>query len=124
MSEENKVLRQRSESINEWSDNQLLDYLLSSPEEGGESTSEVLDSPESFGQDAMGICGYAADFSQPSQMVSSMLDSIKRTLSFGALDELMLQPPSKRLHYTGEVCEQPSPSSPFSVAHLCPEFII
>ena len=124
ISKEHKILRERSESINEWSDSQLLDYLLSSRDEGGESKAEVLYSPESFSQETMGSCGYAADSTQSSQLVSSMLNSIKRTLSFGVLDELMLQPQSERLHFTTNICEQQSPSSSFSVAQLCSEFII
>lgn len=123
--EKRETFTQSKKSINEWSDHQLLAYLMGSQEEGGESTSDVLDPANSFSQDgSVGSWEYGTDLTQPPQQVSSMLDSIKRTLSFGAMDELMLQPPSKRLHYTS-ICEQSSqPSSFSSVDQLYPQFII
>ena len=58
------------------------------------------------------------------QQVSSVLDAIKRKLSFGALHELMLLPPNKRLHYSQDLCYQLSPTSSSSADQTFPEFII
>lgn len=55
--------------------------------------------------------------------VQEMLDSIKRTLSFGGLDEFPLLQPSKRLHIGGNPDEQ-SPTNSASMSSFFPEFLL
>lgn len=112
------------DSLNEWSDNQLLAYLTSLQGEGVVSTSSS-DSSEIVTTRNKTGCRYATGLAQPPQQVSSVLDSIKRKLSFGALDELMLLPANKRMHYSDSINEQSSPtSSSSSVDQAFPELII
>ncbi|ONK80121.1 uncharacterized protein A4U43_C01F14100 [Asparagus officinalis] len=123
-SKQQKALgEERTNNLYEWSDNQLLCYLMSLQEGGGASTAGSHSS-EPFSIDDTNGCGYADASAKPPQHVSSVLDSIKRKLSFCALDELMLLPPNKRLHYSHNVYVESSPTSSSSVDQLFTESVI
>ncbi|XP_020575288.1 NAC transcription factor 32-like [Phalaenopsis equestris] len=98
----------------ELNDCQLMGYLLGSAtqaESGCESSDLVYDGDF-----------FVGDQQQP-ELVSSMLGSIKRKLSFGALDELMMLPPGKRTHHFN-AGEELSPTESDSDEQECLEFLI
>lgn len=109
----------------DWNDYRHLSRLLNSQEEGGDSRSENSDSDcsRSAGLDNTTSDGCGGD---QSHMVSSMLNSNKRTLSFGVMDELMLLPGNKRVHYwSSSSCGQLSPSESDSLEDQAfPDFFL
>ncbi|KAG0454584.1 hypothetical protein HPP92_023876 [Vanilla planifolia] len=85
--------KERSDAV-EWSDQQLMGYLMGTCESMGESSD-----PGSTRTSGTGGCRSfgALQPTPPPQLMDSVLCSIKRKLSFGALDELiMMQPGGKR----------------------------
>ncbi|XP_020266706.1 NAC transcription factor 29-like [Asparagus officinalis] len=120
---EHEILKGSSENIIEWSDQQLFAYLLGSHEKGEESTSEVINSPNSCSEETTAYYGCTAEMAQSSQMVPPMLNSIKRMLSFGTLDELILQSPSKKSCYTS-ISEQPLQTGSLLAEQFYPEFLM
>lgn len=106
----------------EWSDYQLLSYLMGSHNEG-KIACEKSNRTESTNSSGLDVApgGY-----EESQLpVSSVLESIKRKLSFGALDELMLlPPPAKRLNYSSCEGDESSPAGSVSVDQMYPQFMI
>lgn len=118
----NRFANQKTEdsSSSHWSDYKLLAKLLNSQEEGSDSGSENSDmeySKSSGLNSTTAINGCGANQAQPSDVVSSVLNSIKRTLSLGVMDEFMLLPQNKRPQY----CDRLSRSS---VQRTCPNFFI
>ncbi|XP_010904917.1 NAC transcription factor 29 [Elaeis guineensis] len=106
----------------EWSDYQLLSYLMGSQNEG-KTACENSNRPESTDSSGLDVAPGGCGESQL-PMVSSVLESIKRKLSFGALDELMLLPPAKRLNCSSSEGDNSSPAGSVSVDQVYPQFMI
>ncbi|XP_020256631.1 NAC transcription factor 29-like [Asparagus officinalis] len=124
--EKNEELKTNNNIFSEWSDYKLLAQLLNSREEGGDSGCENSDSDSSKFSGVDNIVSNGCENTQASspKMVSSVLNSLKRTLSFGVMDEFMLMSPNKRAHYLASDYHQLSPSQSVSVDRAFPEFLI
>lgn len=95
---------EEDKNLYELNNDKLLEYLLDS--HVGKST----------GATSMECLSHISDLTQSaSKLISSKLDSIKRMLSFEALDELMLHPPTKRHCYDAYYDELVSPTCSFSI---------
>ncbi|OAY80589.1 NAC transcription factor 56-like [Ananas comosus] len=115
------VMEERNIGLSEWSDYQVLSYFIDSQQEAEIASCSL---------------GMATNNNnnvnlEPHQLplISSVLDSVKKTLSFGALDELMLRlPPSYQpLNSSSSICEQPSSpsaSGSISVDQVFPQFMM
>ncbi|PKA47254.1 NAC transcription factor ONAC010 [Apostasia shenzhenica] len=111
-----------------WSDQQLLVYLLGSCESSGESSDPgSLTSPEHGCWSYSGVhpaaVGPAAPPPQP-PYVDSGLSSIKRNLSFSMLDELMITQPGDYKRLQRSAGGQPSPAVSFSVNQWLEDFFM
>lgn len=115
------IMEERNIGLSEWSDYQVLSYFIDSQQEAEIASCSL---------------GMATNNNnnvnlEPHQLplISSVLDSVKKTLSFGALDELMLRlPPSYQpLNSSSSICEQPSSpsaSGSISVDQVFPQFMM
>ncbi|PKA59095.1 NAC transcription factor NAM-B2 [Apostasia shenzhenica] len=105
-------------SFMDLSDCQLMGYLLGSSSSEAESAGESSDLISGGG-----YIGYQQPASGGRDVLSSMLSSMKRKISFSSLDDLMTLPPvGKRLHFPAG--GQLSPTESGSEDQECLEFLI
>ncbi|XP_008782049.2 NAC transcription factor 29-like [Phoenix dactylifera] len=120
---ERQVTTGEKSSLFEWSDYQLLSYLVGSRDEG-KSACENSNRPKSANSSDLDMAPGGCGESHELPLVSSVLEPIKRKLSFGALDELMLQPPGKRLNCSSSEGDESSPTGSVSFDRVYPQFTI
>ncbi|KAJ0963456.1 hypothetical protein J5N97_028578 [Dioscorea zingiberensis] len=112
----------------EETDYQLLAYLLGTHDEGDNNSSYTKCQSSDVGSNQ--ICpNYEATttsgIDDDAQPLHQVLDSIKRKLSFGALDEFLMLTPNKRFNNHGTShSDQFSPTQSDSAGHGFPDFLI